>query len=114
MEYCGHVLAGAPSCYLDMLDKLEKQICRTARPTLATSLEPLGHCRNVATVSALYGYYWTVNLSWFNLFRILILVEGPLVNLFLDFIRVFMSSVVFFLHSLTLEFSACRMLSFEP
>ena len=25
-EYCCHVLAGARSCFLDMLDKLQKQI----------------------------------------------------------------------------------------
>ena len=24
MEYCRHILAGAPSCYLELLDKLEK------------------------------------------------------------------------------------------
>ena len=44
MEYCYHVYAGAPSCYLELLDKLQKQICRTAGPSLAASLEPLAHC----------------------------------------------------------------------
>ena len=29
LEYCCHVWAGAPSCYFDMSDKLQKQICRT-------------------------------------------------------------------------------------
>ena len=29
MEYCSHVWGGGPSCYLDLLDKLEKRICRT-------------------------------------------------------------------------------------
>ena len=43
MEYCCHVLAGAPSCYLDSLDKLQKQICRIAGPLVAASLEPLSH-----------------------------------------------------------------------
>ena len=28
MEYCYHVWAGAPSCYLELLDKLQKRICR--------------------------------------------------------------------------------------
>ena len=28
MEYCCHVWAGAPSCYLDLLDKLQKRICK--------------------------------------------------------------------------------------
>ena len=27
MEYCCHVWACAPSCYLELLDKLQKQIC---------------------------------------------------------------------------------------
>ena len=29
MEYCCHVWVGAPSCYLELLDKLQKWICRT-------------------------------------------------------------------------------------
>ena len=40
MEYCCHVWAGAPSCYLELLDKLQKQTCRTFDPSLAASLEP--------------------------------------------------------------------------
>ena len=43
MEYCCHVWAGAPSCYLELLDKLKKRICRTVGPSLAASLEPLAH-----------------------------------------------------------------------
>ena len=27
IEYCCHVWAGAPSCYLELLDKLQKRIC---------------------------------------------------------------------------------------
>ena len=42
MEYCCHVWAGAPSCYLELLDKLQKRICRTVGPSLAASLEPFG------------------------------------------------------------------------
>ena len=57
-EYCCHVWAGAPSCYLELLDKLQKQICRTVGPSLATSLEPLAHCRNVASLSLFYRYYF--------------------------------------------------------
>ena len=45
IEYCCHVWAGAPSCYLELLDKLQKQICRTVGPSLAASLEPLAHRR---------------------------------------------------------------------
>ena len=51
MEYCCHVWAGVPSCYLDLLDKLQKWICRIVGPSLAASLEPLAHHRNVASLS---------------------------------------------------------------
>ena len=43
MEYFCHVWAGAPSCYLELLGKLQKRICRTVGPSLATFLEPLAH-----------------------------------------------------------------------
>ena len=56
MEYCCHVWAGGPSCYLELLDKLQKQICRTVCPSFATSLEPLAHHQNVA--SLFYRYYF--------------------------------------------------------
>ena len=63
MEYCFHVWAGAPSCYLELLDKLQKQICRTVVPSLAASLEPLAHFRNVASLSLFYRYYFG-RCSW--------------------------------------------------
>ena len=43
MEYCCHVWPGAPSCYLELLDKLQKRICWTVGPSLAASFEPLAH-----------------------------------------------------------------------
>ena len=58
MEYCCLVWAGAPSCYLEMLDKLQKWICRTDGPSLAASLEPLAHRRNVASWSFSCSYYF--------------------------------------------------------
>ena len=58
MEYCFHVWAGAPSCYLELLDKLQKWICRTVGPSLPTSLEPLAYPRNVVSLSLLYRYYF--------------------------------------------------------
>ena len=58
MEYCCHVWAGAPSFYLELLDKLQKWICRTVGPSLAASLEPLPHCRNVVSLSLFYRYYF--------------------------------------------------------
>ena len=47
-EYCCHVWAGALSCYLDMLYKLQKWVSKTIGPRLAASLELLAHRRNVA------------------------------------------------------------------
>ena len=57
MEYCCHVWAGAPSYYLELLDKLQKWICRTVGLSRAASLEPLAHHRNVASISLFYRYY---------------------------------------------------------
>ena len=58
MEYYCHVWAGALSCYLELLDKLQKRICRTVGPSLAASLEPLAHHQNVASLSLFYRYYF--------------------------------------------------------
>ena len=58
MEYCCHVWAGAPSCYLELLDKLQKRICRTVGPSLAASFEPLAHCRSVASLSLFDRHYF--------------------------------------------------------
>ena len=40
MECCCHVWACAPSCYLKLLDKLQKWICRTFGPYLVPLLNP--------------------------------------------------------------------------
>ena len=58
MEYCCQIRAGAPSCYLKLLDKLQNWICRTVGPSLAASLEPLAHRRNIASLSLFYRYYF--------------------------------------------------------
>ena len=58
MKYECHVWSGAPSCYLELLVKLQKWISRTVGPSVATSLEPLAHCRNVAILSLFYRYYF--------------------------------------------------------
>ena len=44
--------------YLELLDKLQKLISRTVGPSLTTSLEPLAHCWNVASLSFFYRYYF--------------------------------------------------------
>ena len=53
MEYCCHVWAVARSCYLQMLDKLQKRLCRTVGPSLTALLEPFANLRNVASLSPL-------------------------------------------------------------
>ena len=58
MEYCFHVLAGAPSCYLELLDMLQKRICRTVGPSLTASLEPLADHPNVANITLFYRHYF--------------------------------------------------------
>ena len=63
MEYCCCVWAGAPNCYFELFDKLQKQLCRTDGPSLAASLEPLAHHQNVASLSILYRYYFGRCLS---------------------------------------------------
>ena len=39
-------------------DKLLNQICRAVGPSLAVSLEPLAHTRNVASLRLFYWYYF--------------------------------------------------------
>ena len=57
-EYCFDVWAGAPSCYLELLGKLQKWICKTVGPSFATSLEPLANCQNTASLSLFCRYYF--------------------------------------------------------
>ena len=79
IKYCCHVWVGGPSCYLELLDKLQKRFFRSVGPSLAVSLEPLAHCRNVASLSLFYRYYFItfldVHLNWLNWFHFLILEE---------------------------------------
>ena len=52
-------LGWCPSCYLNLLDKLQKRISRIIGPSLTASLEPLAHRRNVASLSFFYRYYFS-------------------------------------------------------
>ena len=58
LEYCCHVWAGVPSWSLELLNKLQKRICRTVGPSLAAFLEPLTHHRNVASLSLFCRHYF--------------------------------------------------------
>ena len=106
IEYCCHVWAGTCSCYLELLEKLQKRICRTAGPSLAASLEPLAHRRNVTSIRLLYIGITLIDVlqNWLKWFHFLFLEGGLLVFLidciiflspFLDVIRMFMSTVSF-------------------
>ena len=105
MEYCCHVWAGAPSCYLELLDRLQKRICRTVDPSLAASREPLVNRQNVASLSLSLGItLLDVLQNWLNWFHLIFLEEGQLVILidcmvflspFLDGTKMPMSTVSF-------------------
>ena len=56
MEYCFHVWAGTPSCYLELIDKLQNWIRKAVCLSLAASLEPLAHHQNLASLSIFYRY----------------------------------------------------------
>ena len=97
-------------CYLELLVKLQKQICRTVGPSLATFLEPLAHRRDVARLSFIGITFVDVHLNWLNWFHFLILERGLHVILidcviflsqFLDVTKMTMSTVSSFaqLHS---------------
>ena len=85
MEYCCHVWSGAPSCYLELLDKLQKRICSTAGPSPASSLEPFAHHRNVASSSLFYKSFTLLDAlqNWLNWFHFLFL-EGGLLIILID------------------------------
>ena len=120
VEYCCYVCAGVPSCFLELLEKLQKQICRTVGPSLATSLEPLPHFRNVASLSFFYRYYFgRCSSELAQLVPLPYLKEGLLVILidcmsflssFLDVTSMSMSTVSFLVQ---LVFSIYIMVSFD-
>ena len=103
MECCDHLWSRAPSYYLELLDKLQKRICRTVGPSFAASLETLAR-QNVASLTLFYRYVVDVFQDWHNWFHFLFLEGGLLVILidwmiylspFLDVIRMSMSTVSF-------------------
>ena len=123
LKYCCYVWPGALSCYLDMVDSLEKWICRTVGPALTVSLEPFGRCTNLASLSIFYRHYFGRCLSELaELFPLhysrrrstrysdrLHDFSISVLRFYKDvYIQQFLSS-----HSWTLEFSVCRMLSFD-
>ena len=108
MEYCCHVWAGAPGCYLEFLDKLQKRICITAGPSLAGILVPLPHFQNVASSSLFCRHYFgRCSSEMARLVPLPYFFEGGLLvswinwmiflSLFLDVTRMSMSKVSLFI-----------------
>ena len=59
MAYCCYICASAWSCYLELLDKLQKQICKTVMLVFQLlPLKPLSHCWNVASLGIFFRYYF--------------------------------------------------------
>ena len=105
MEYCCHIWAGAPSCYLELLVKLQKRICRTVGSSLAASLEPLALRRSEASLSLFYRYYFGRCAS--ELTGLVPLLEGGLLVFLIDYM-IFLSPflVVTRMSMLTVSFLA--------
>ena len=77
--------AGAPSFYLELLDQLQKRICRTVGPSLATFFEPLAHRRNVASLSVFYRYYFGRSSSELaQQVPLTLMLEGGLLVILID------------------------------
>ena len=80
MKYCCHVWTSAPSWFLELLDKLQKWICRTVGPSLAVSLKTLAYCRNVTSLSLFYRYYFGrcspfLDVTWMSMSTISFLTQ---------------------------------------
>ena len=65
MEYCCRVWSDAPIFFLELLDKVQKQIWRTLVPSLVASFDPLAHCQNPASFSIGITLV-DVHLNWLN------------------------------------------------
>ena len=116
MEYCCHAWAGAPSCWIsymigyvgydmELLDMLQKQICRTVVSSIAAFLHSLAHRQNIATYVLSIGTTLVhIHLNWMSWFHFPFLKIGLLVILidckvflspFLDVTRMSLSTVCF-------------------
>ena len=80
MEYCCHTWTGALSCFLELLDKLKKQICKTIDPSFAAFLELSVHWQSLASLSLFYRYLFC-QCSSELVFQLLFLEGGFLVIL---------------------------------
>ena len=123
MEYCCHGCVAVPSSYLELLDKLQKWICKTVGPSLDASLELLSYCSNLASLILFYRYYFgrcsseldhLVPLSYFRRrsFRYSDRVHNFSVTIPRRY-KDFYVNGFFPLQNWTLEFSVYAMISFD-
>ena len=71
MEYWCHIWAGTRSCYLELLDKLQKQICRTVGPSRAPYVGSLTKCSHFKFFSIGITLV-NVHINWLNWFYFLL------------------------------------------
>ena len=109
MEHCCHVWAGAPSCNLELLDKLQKWMRRTVGFSVAASLQPFAHSRNVASLSIFYRYYFGRCSSELAQMVLPDCLISP--SLFLGVTRMCMSTVSFFARARLQNFVAIEYFS---
>ena len=57
MEYCCHIWAGAAQSSLACLDRVQNRLQNLVGSDLFTTLQPLSHRRNVASLTLLYRYF---------------------------------------------------------
>ena len=58
LKYYCHVCVHTLSCYLDIIDKLQTQICGTVGPSLAAFLDPFAYFRNLASLILFCRHYF--------------------------------------------------------
>ena len=125
IECSYHVSAGAASCYLDILDKLQRQVWTSfVGDSLAISHELLSRCRNIGSSDLFCRYcFGRRYMNWLNCFQFFIITRGPLViifgcmiflSLFINIIRMSLSTNSFnSLAQLDRGIITCKMLSFD-
>ena len=95
MEYCCHACTSTPSFYMELLDELQKPICRAINPSHAASLEPLAHHRHVVSLSLFYSYgFGRCSLELSQLVVILIL-DFSVLLIFRSLVFLFFSVLLF-------------------
>ena len=80
MKYCCHVWVGAPSCYLELLDKLHMQNCWPFTCCLSWTLGSSLKCSRLK--SSVGITFVGVHMNWPNWFHFVILEGGLLVILY--------------------------------